>query len=179
MLGGMILPAVEHLLMLDAAQRMVPIDAEALRAAVGQLRAADLADDRDHLVASRRVGLALIALGEYDDAISALERAVTIAVRLGDTRAQVAARINLGDAHRYAGHRDHAAEQYTRALELARTQVPDLVDFAQQHLGKHYIEAGEQDLARACLTEALRLRQAKGDAGLLAPTKAALTLLDT
>jgi tetratricopeptide (TPR) repeat protein len=177
-LGIMTLPAVEHLVTLDLAQRMVPVDAAALRAAVGQLRVVEPADDRELFVLSRRLGFALIALGEYADAVDALARAVTVAVRLGDAGAEVAARINLGDAHRYAGRLGPGAEQYVRALSLARAHVPARVDFALQHLGKHHIDAGEPDLARACLTEALRLRRAKGDAGLIASTSAALKLLD-
>lgn len=179
MLGDMTLPTVEHLVTLDAAQRMVPVNAEALWAAVGQLQAVDPADDRERLVASRRLGVALVALGEYADAVDALECAVAIAVRLGDVHAEVAARINLGDAHRYAGRLGPDAEQYTRALNLARTHAPEWVDFALQHIGKHHIDTGEPDQARAYLTEALRLRDAKGDAGLIASTTAALRLLDT
>ncbi|GIF23797.1 tetratricopeptide (TPR) repeat protein [Actinoplanes tereljensis] len=163
---------VEQLITLDADQRMVPVDAEALRAAVGQLQATG---DRGAL---RRIGVALVALGEYAEAVETLERAVSISVRLDDVPAEVAARINLGDAYRYAGRLGPAAEQYSRALRLAKAQAPDRVDFALQHLGKHHIDAGEPDLARACLAEALRLREAKGDAGLIASTIAALKLLD-
>lgn len=170
---------MEHLVTLDAGQRMVPVNTEALRTAVDLLRAVDPADDRELLVTSRRLGLALLVLGEHADAVEALERAVAIAVRLGDVRGEFAARINLGDAHRYAGRLGPDAEQYTRALHLARTHSPDRVDFALQHLGKHHIDAGEPDPARAHLTEALRLRTIKGDAKLIASTLATLRLLDT
>lgn len=128
MLGSVTPPVVEHLVRFDAALRMVPVDTEALRSVVGQLRAAKPASVRERGVVARRLGLALIALGDFVQAIEALERAVTIAVQVDDVRAQIAARINLGDAFRYAGCVKPGAAQYTRALDLAREQASDLVD---------------------------------------------------
>lgn len=92
-------------------------------------------------------------------------------------RAEVAVRINLGDALRYAGDLQAAAAQCEPALALVRQSVPDRVDFALQHYGKHLIDAGRTDQAIVCLREALRLRQAKGDKELIDSTIKALGLV--
>ncbi|MFF9078022.1 hypothetical protein ACF1A9_38265 [Streptomyces sp. NPDC014872] len=54
---------------------------------------------------------------------------------------------------------------YHSALSAARSQHPELVDFALQHTGKHLMERGDLAGAEACLHEALRLRIAKGTPG--------------
>jgi Flp pilus assembly protein TadD len=68
------------------------------------------------------------------------------------------------------------AAQYEPALAPARRAAPDRVDFALQHYGKHLIDAGRIDEAVACLREALRLRQTKGDPALVESTRNALDL---
>jgi tetratricopeptide (TPR) repeat protein len=124
----------------------------------------------------RMVGSGLTALGDYDAAGQVLEEALDLACQLGDPRAEVAARINLGDALRYADDLDAARTHYESALRLARQSVPDRVDFALQHLGKYHIDAGQGGQAVACLREALQLRQAKGDPDLIRSTVDALAL---
>lgn len=169
---------IEDLVVMDARLRMVPVDADALRAAV-DARIAELDSvngTREHLNLLRRIGSGLTALGDFAMARWMLSQALSYAVNLGDPSAEVAARINLGDALRYAGDMEAAAAQYEPALALARRAVPDRVDFALQHYGKHLIDAGCIDQAVECLREALRLRQAKGDPVLIESTRKALDL---
>lgn len=157
---------------------MAPVDAVALRAAV-DARLAELDSvtaPRERLNLLRRIGHGLIALGGFGAARRVLREALSLAVELGDPRAEVATRINLGDALRHAGDLAAAAAQYEAALALARRAVPDRVDFALQHYGKHLIDAGRVDEAVECLREALRLRQAKGDPALIESTRKALDL---
>jgi len=59
-------------------------------------------------------------------------------------------------------------------LVEAHPSVPQLVDFALQHLGKHYVDADRATDAVACLEEALEVRRAKGDQALIESTLAAL-----
>src|SRR5687767_11428767 len=113
---------------------------EAVRAALAELDSAGA--DGSRVVLLRRIGSGLTALGDFEAAQRMLGEALELAVRLGDPRAEVAARINLGDALRYAGDLQAAAAQYEPALALARRTVPDRVDFALQHYGKHLIDAG-------------------------------------
>ncbi|MFB7907731.1 hypothetical protein ACFC1T_14965 [Kitasatospora sp. NPDC056076] len=91
-----------------------------------------------------------------------------------EKRAVVATGLNLGDAHRYAGDVQTADALYRSALNTARSRHPELVDFALQHTGKHLMERGGLADARAHLQEALRLRIAKEDTGLIESTQAAL-----
>ncbi|MGH3679376.1 MAG: hypothetical protein ACRDT2_03700 [Natronosporangium sp.] len=138
------LPDLTSLIAFDDRLRMVPTDRAALALAVDALREAAGRDRSDSPgpAVLRRLGVGLIALGRAEQAIPVLGRAVALAVASADRRAEVAARINLGDGHRYAGDAMAAQEQYGLALELARSSVPELVDFALQHLGKALLEYG-------------------------------------
>jgi tetratricopeptide (TPR) repeat protein len=169
-------PEIEDLIVMDARGRMTPADAVALRAAV-QAQLDSRPDREERLVSLRRIGSGLTALGDFEAARRVLGEALSLAIGRGDPRAEVAARINLGDALRYSGDLEAAAAQYEPALALARDAVPDRVDFALQHYGKHLIDAGRADEAVACLREALRLRQAKGDQALVESTIKALGLV--
>jgi tetratricopeptide (TPR) repeat protein len=170
---------IEDLIVMDARQRMAPASRPALQTAV-RARLAELdraGTSAERLLLLRRIGSGLTALGDFDAARRVLGEALELASGMGDPRAEVAARINLGDALRYAGELEAAAAQYEPALALAREHAPDRVDFALQHYGKHLIDAGRPAQALACLREALELRRAKGDSGLVESTIKALGLL--
>ncbi|MGG8410348.1 tetratricopeptide repeat protein [Streptomyces sp. 12297] len=132
---------------------------------------ADIARAR---VLARWAGIGLLSLGHHDEARAFLRRALDLAEASGNSRAVIATELNLADAYRYAGEAQNADVLYRRALDGARGQHPELVDFALQHLGKHLMEQGSLTPARAHLQEALRLRLTKGDAGLIESTQAAL-----
>lgn len=175
------LPEIRDLIGMDAGLRMVPTDRPGLRAAVDvmldRLGPAPTGDEMpagDRLGLLRRAGFGLIALDDLDAAVDLLTEALTLTG--GDAAAEVAVRVNLGDAYRYGGCLDSAAEQYDAALERARANAPALVDLALHHLGKHLIDAGRPAEAIACLQEALALRRQKADATLVASTAAALRL---
>ncbi|MFF4392872.1 tetratricopeptide repeat protein [Streptomyces sp. NPDC001552] len=162
---------LQHLITHGEDSRMVPTDHDQLTTAVEKIReelqalpeGADIARAR---VLARWTGVGLLSLGHHDDARVFLRQALDLAEASGDSRAVIATELNLADAYRYAGEADNADVLYRRALDGARGQHPELVDFALQHLGKHLMEQGSLTPARAHLREALRLRTAKGDAGL-------------
>lgn len=159
----------------DKRLRAVPADRDAYAAMVGGLRA-DLArldaqgagDPSEVVRLLRRVGFGLVVLGEYGEAVSHLERALLLAE---SPAALTAVRINLADAHRYAGDLDRAEPLYLEALAIA---PPDMRDFALQHLAKHRIDQHRLDEAESLLREALELRRAKEDPELIASTEQAL-----
>lgn len=161
---------MDDLITLDDRLRMVPADAVALQRSVEELRGATDAASR------RRLGLGLIALGNYSEAVVILDGVVTDAASNRDSDTEIKARINLGDAFRYHGDLRAAYTEYQRAVKQARAENQLLLDFALQHLGKHYLEAGQRSAAITCFWEALRLRRAKGDASLVDSTLAALAL---
>ncbi|AXE23539.1 hypothetical protein C0216_08750 [Streptomyces globosus] len=170
---------LQHLITQDDALRMVPTDRDQLAAALAdireELRVLPEGSEADRArVLARWTGIGLVVLGDYDDARAFLRRALDLATASGNTRAVIAAELNLGDAYRYAGETETADKLYRGALDAARSQHPELVDFALQHLGKHLMEQGDLVPARAHLQEALRLRTAKGDAGLIESTQAAV-----
>ncbi|WP_327258200.1 hypothetical protein [Streptomyces sp. NBC_01244] len=170
---------LQHLITQGDDLRMVPTDHDQLTTAVEKIReelqalpeGADIARAR---VLARWTGIGLMSLGHPDDARVFLRRALDLAEASGNTRAVIATELNLGDAYRYTGEVETADVLYRSALDSARGQHPELVDFALQHLGKHLMEQGSLAPARAHLQEALRLRTAKGDAGLIESTQAAL-----
>ncbi|MCX4783338.1 tetratricopeptide repeat protein [Streptomyces sp. NBC_01264] len=170
---------LQHLITQDDDLRMVPTDYDQLTAAVEKLREElrtlpeETDADRARLL-SRWTGIGLLSLGHHGDARTFLRQALDLAIANGNSRAVIATELNLADAYRYAGGAETAGALYHKALDAAQDQHPELVDFALQHLGKHFLEQGGLDQARTHLREALRLRTAKGDAGLIESTQAAL-----
>ncbi|MFD0566026.1 tetratricopeptide repeat protein [Kitasatospora saccharophila] len=160
---------------------MVPTDRAELTAAVDRLQE-ELATGPDPdrtRVLTRWIGTAQLSLGNHDEAHTFLRRSLELAITSGNVRAIVATELNFGDAHRYAGDIETAETFYRSALDTARGQCPELLDYALQHFGKHLMERGDLTGARTHLQEALRLRIAKGDTELVESTQAALDRIGT
>ncbi|WP_395297244.1 tetratricopeptide repeat protein [Kitasatospora hibisci] len=170
---------LQHLITQSDDLRMIPADREQLASTVEKMRE-DLralpadADPNQTRVLARWIGIGLVSLGDPQDAHPFLRQALDLATASDNSRAVIATELNLGDAHRYTGEVDIADALYRGALDAARSRHPELVDFALQHFGKHLMEKGELVPARTHLQEALRLRIAKGDTGLIESTQAAL-----
>ncbi len=172
-----------HLITHDDNLRMVPTDRNELTAAVGQLHEElralpEETNPARTRVLTRWIGIGQMSLGNHEEALTLLQQSLDLAAAIGNAHAVVATGLNLGDAHRYAGDRRTADALYRSALNTARSQHPELVDFALQHTGKHLMELGDLAGAQAHLQEALRLRIAKGDAELVESTKAALARVE-
>jgi tetratricopeptide (TPR) repeat protein len=117
-----------------------------------------------------RIGMRALDGGRPELAVDLTRHAVALA---GNERERTVATIRLGEALRGAKQLDEAEQLLRTALELD----PDYRDFALQHLGKTPTDAGRFAEAQSCLGEALAMRQAKGDAGLVASTEAALAAI--
>ncbi len=152
----------------DERLRMIPVDPESLA-----LRVA-LADPHD-FPGLRRLGIALMLLGRYEQALDRLDQALELA---DSERRRITVWINLADVYRYQGEPGHAEILYRRALDASRALDPDLVSFAAHHLGKSLAEQHRPDEARQLLNEAMRLRVADGEPELIESTRAALDHLD-
>ncbi|MGW4631151.1 tetratricopeptide repeat protein [Nocardia sp. NPDC004415] len=149
----------------DERLRMIPADPEVLAARVA------VADPHD-FAGLRRLGIALMLLGRYDQALDRLDQALELA----DTeQRRITVWINLADVYRYQGEPARAEVLYRRALELSRAlDDPDLVSFAAHHLGKSLAEQHRPREAAQLLNEAMRRRVAEGDSELIESTRAAL-----
>lgn len=162
---------INQLITYDERQRMVPGDRDRLTTLVNSARAQDPAD----YTTMRALGVGLLLLGEHGDAIDHLNRALDLADTSGR---RIAASINLADAYRYSGDMAASETLCREMVDLARKEVPEMVSFALQHLGRTLIDLGRRQEAREVLHEALALRMAKGDPELIASSQAALRLLD-
>ena len=174
---------LQHLITQDTDLRMVPTDRDQLAGALEELREdlralpADTDTARQRVLA-RWIGIGLLTLGDHHDARLFLRQALDLATASANTRAVIATQLNLADAYRYGGEAETADAFYRSALHTARDQHPELVDFALQHYGKHLMEQGDLATARTHVREALRLRIAKGDTGLIESTQAALARVE-
>ncbi len=145
---------------------MMPTDHAQLAARVAAARPVDFAE-------FRKIGIELMLLGRYAEALDHLDRALELAD--SDCR-RMSVWINLGDVYRYWGDTVTAETLYRRAVD--RASDSEVLSFALQHLGKALAEQGRLPEARARLTEALKLRVVEGDAELIESTRTTLDLLD-
>ena len=139
------------------------------------VQAAIMADAGERLRLLGRAGEAYYLLGDYSVALPLLEEAVRLAQAARDGRLEVANLLRLATAYQYVEQHHRAEPLFRRALALARTAgQTDLLDFALQHFGKCLVEMGWLAEAITCFGEALALRRAKSDEGLIASTERAL-----
>ncbi|WP_245672230.1 aminoglycoside 3'-phosphotransferase [Nocardia anaemiae] len=156
----------DHGYRFDERLRMIPTDHGELAARVAAARPVDFAE-------FRKIGIELMLLGRYAEALDHLDRALELAD--SDYR-RTSVWINLGDVYRYWGDTVTAETLYRRAVD--RASDSEVLSFALQHLGKALAEQGRLSEARARLTEALKLRVVEGDAELIESTRTTLDLLD-
>lgn len=151
------------------------VEVALVRATAALVAAGAAGDDAARLELLGRVGEMERMLGRLDDAIAHLRTARTLARERGDARREITALIRLATALQY--HEEHAeADALFREClaAIARTGERGHEDFAHQHYGKCLVEQGRTVEAVAHFEHALALRQARGDAGLIASTRAAL-----
>ncbi|MBB5082526.1 aminoglycoside 3'-phosphotransferase [Nonomuraea endophytica] len=143
---------VRQLITYDARLRMVVADHPKLRALV-ERAAADGAVDHE---SQRALGVALLALGEYERAAVHLRRAVELAGSPGEV---IAARTDLADLYRHDGDLPGSELICRMTLELARAQAPELAALPLLRLGWTLAEQGRPDEARQALAESRELHR--------------------
>lgn len=151
--------------------------AEAIRDQQRDLGAALEAGDREAELAIRGpLGEAYRSIGRLGEAVAHGEAALAAARELGKPKAVASNAIRLATAYQYANRHEEALPLFEEAVALTR-RLGVLTDFALQHQGKALAELGRLDEAAACFTEALAMRRARGDTGLIASTQEALDAL--
>ncbi|MFG2118871.1 BTAD domain-containing putative transcriptional regulator [Streptomyces sp. NPDC048710] len=104
------------------------------------------------------LGLLHGALGNFDEARNHLTQGIALHRKWGSARAEAEALVNLSTVQTWAGHYDEGARHAARATELNRRlgernhEISSLSWLALAHLG-----SGEDERARACLSQALEL----------------------
>ncbi len=142
-----------------------------------QLGAHDLPiDERLRLLGT--VGVYLRMLGDLDQAARYLESAITVAGQANNRNSHLANSLRLAHVYQWQGRFDEADAIFIDSIARCCTD-PDLhiyLDFAYQHYGKSLFDQGRFDAAERAFTEALILRQAKGDDFLIESTAYALEI---
>jgi kanamycin kinase len=147
---------------------------EAIQAQQESLHEALHADDLEgELHALGPLGEAYRMLGQLDAALPHLERAVALARELDKPKFVLSNLIRLATAYQYLNRHAEAEPLFEEATALAR-RLGMLEDFALQHHGKSLAEQGRWAAAVERFEQALALRQAKGNAQLVASTEDAL-----
>lgn len=125
------------------------------------------------------------ALGSYarllnrlEESVALLSEAVELSRSLHLPAFEAANLLRLGTTYQYADAPLQAEALFKMALDLSeQSSAREYRDFAWQHLGKLLVEKGLYTEARQCFEAALSLRSQKGDAELIASTRAALKAL--
>ncbi|MFA9428616.1 hypothetical protein [Egicoccus sp. AB-alg2] len=153
-------------------------DPEQMLAAVDWLvdRAAEAPTAEERVRLLGRAGGYAAIVRDLDRAEVLLSDAIISANRHGLARQAAASRIRLADVNALRGDAATAVQQLTELLHEVRNEpsLDDLLDFVHQHLGKAHLEAGNTAKAVHHLSRALAHREQRGDADLLASTRAAL-----
>lgn len=135
--------------------------------------AEDAGDREAALAAHGAMSDAFRMLGQLDPAVRHGEEAVELARALDRPKSLAANLIRLATALQYRNQHDEAEPLFAEGRALA-AKVGVLEDYALQHHGKSLAEQGKWAEAIACFERALALREAKGDAALIASTREAL-----
>ncbi|PKL77017.1 MAG: hypothetical protein CVV27_07300 [Candidatus Melainabacteria bacterium HGW-Melainabacteria-1] len=135
------------------------------------LRRLDSASGHQRLGLLGKLGTLARGLRDYDAANRHFRAAIAMAEYLADPVRITANQVRLGVVLHHSGELEAAIACFEAVLA-----VPDqgYHDFAWQHLGKLWVELGRDAEASACFSQALALRQAKGDQSLLASTTQAI-----
>jgi tetratricopeptide (TPR) repeat protein len=163
----------------DERLREVPNDREALARATAALEdrlASGTMDARGRARALGVLGGYRRLLGRLDDAAASLHEAVAVAGELGDERLLLTNRLRL--AHVFQWQRRFAEADVLFASVVAGCEGhPDrdgLLAFALQHAGKSLFDQERYAEAAARFARAVALREAAGDAELIASSRIAL-----
>lgn len=174
------LPNLQALTRMDACLRQVATDEAAVREAIAMAMRAleDARRNGNDRVQATMLGYMTDAhriLGELESAERYAREGIALGEAMGSASIQVAARIRLGEVLRCGGRCKEAIREHLGALESIGDEATEAYrDFALQHLGKAYLNAGRRDEAVVALREALRIRRRKGVPALVDSTQEAI-----
>jgi tetratricopeptide (TPR) repeat protein len=122
-----------------------------------------------------RLGFSLTPLGHEAEAAAHLEAALTMARLLSAHDQEISALLHLATALQYLGERDRAQLLFQEGLDRAAEYGIDTdVHFLLHHRARCYAEQNKMAEARACMAQALALRQQIGDPRFITSSQDAL-----
>jgi HTH-type transcriptional regulator, pleiotropic regulator of extracellular virulence genes len=132
-------------------------------------------DEAAELMISTGIGFGYYITGGEASAAPHLDRALALARRLEDRRAEIEVLLHLATARQYLGERTLAQSLFEAAL--ARSEASGITEFDHfilHHQGRCHAEQGQLAEARRCFERALALREKLGDPYRIKGTQAAL-----
>jgi tetratricopeptide (TPR) repeat protein len=134
-------------------------------------------DPRNEAVARANLGVAELALGSADEALSLLESARAALREAGDERGEARTLAHLGRAHAALYDARTATACFEEALDLVRDQQ-DVRGEARVrcHLARAYVELGDAEKGREDAAQALILARKSGDEQLIQRAEEALAV---
>ena len=156
-----------------------PRDADAFAAAIDR-RLEEIAAARSQparLMAMLGEASPLLRIaGRLDEARRTASAAIALAELLEDERAAFVNRIRLAHVMQWEGRFELSNPLFDQLIAQARMRpdLADLIDTVLQHAGRNLFDQRRYAEAARCFREALRLRRAGCDAGLVASSEAAL-----
>ena len=164
----------------DENLREIPQDPEAMAAGLKWLLSRS---ESDSVPSAKARNLSLAGtlariLNNYELAAESFDVADKILSQLPDRRALVVNWIRWGHLLHWQGHFDLALEKFDcTQVEITNTPaLQNLRDFLLQHKAKCLLDSGRITEAKACFSEALKLRLLKGDLELISSTQQGLNL---
>lgn len=135
-------------------------------------------DQAGALRVTGRLAERLRLLGDLERAQLYAERHHVLCLAVGSDEERARGLVRVATVRQFLGHHEAAEPLFREASRMCdRLGIVGVKDFALQHFGKCLVEMGRLDEAADCFKEALRLRQKKNDASLLASTREAIDAL--
>jgi tetratricopeptide (TPR) repeat protein len=166
---------------LDGRLREVPVDPPAFAAAVDacveEIAAARSQPARLLAMLAEAAPLLRIA-GRLDEARRTASAAIALAELLEDLGAAYASRIHLAQVMQWERRYELSTPLFDQLLGEARCApaLGGLLDTVLDAAGKNLLDQGHHAEAARCFRESLKLRRAKGDAGLMEASAEALRI---
>lgn len=161
----------------DEHLREVPDDPDEMSKAISfLLRARKRGEDIELMQIDGWLSVFCRILGDLDQARAFANEAVTIADDLGDDLASVQNRIRLANVLQWEGEFALADAHYESLVMQCRSQdgARRYLDFALQHYGKSLYDQERYREAADLFRQALEIRLAAGNEGLIASSRLAL-----
>jgi HTH-type transcriptional regulator, pleiotropic regulator of extracellular virulence genes len=140
------------------------------------LKICDEIEDRYFLYGT--LGYLYRIYGQQQEAVMYLTLCISLALKEKNMKKELVSLLRLGEALKYSNKHEEALNIFNEVMiKCEDNNYIDYLDFALQHKGKCLMELDRLDESLKCLSEALRIRNLKGDSSLIKSTQQSLCLV--